>query len=49
MGQVAASGVPASFKIEHAITGKSFNCIVYRPGESQSRLCVTIEEIVSSP
>lgn len=43
-GQVTVSGVPNSFLLVHAVTGKSYTCNVYRPGESQERFCIILEE-----
>jgi two-component system, chemotaxis family, CheB/CheR fusion protein len=44
-GQVAVSGIPASFVMGHAPTGKQYRCTIYRPGESQERICMVCEEI----
>jgi two-component system CheB/CheR fusion protein len=42
--RVALTGVPDSFEMDHAPTGKRYRCYVYRPSESQERFCVILEE-----
>ncbi len=43
--QVAETGKPARFTINNLPDGKPYNCNMYRPGESQSRVCMILNEI----
>jgi two-component system CheB/CheR fusion protein len=45
-GRVVLSGQSHRFELHHAPTGKDYRCNVFRPGESQSRFCMVIEELV---
>ncbi|MDO9550495.1 MAG: PAS domain S-box protein [Methanoregula sp.] len=44
-GEVAVTGVPATFDMYHEPTKKLYHCNVYRPGESRDRFCVIFEDI----
>ena len=41
-GAAAASGDPSSIRLTHSPSGKTFDCTVYRPGDSPARLCVNM-------
>jgi two-component system CheB/CheR fusion protein len=42
-GKVAVSGVPASFRMEDAATGKKFRCDVFRSDLDQAHFCIILE------
>ncbi len=44
-GEVAVTGVPASFDMYHEPTKKFYHCNVYRPQKSSDRFCVVFEDI----
>jgi PAS domain-containing protein len=44
-GQVALTGAPEHIEINNLPTGKRYNCNIYRPGESQNRICMILDEI----
>jgi PAS domain S-box-containing protein len=44
-GDVAVTGVPSSFEMYHEPTKKLYYCNVYRPGDSQDRICVIFDDI----
>jgi two-component system, chemotaxis family, CheB/CheR fusion protein len=45
LGEVAVTGSQASFEAKISPEGKRYRCNVFRPGESQERICVIFEKI----
>ena len=43
--QVAENGVSERITIDNMPDGKRYTCNIYRPGESQSRICLILDEI----
>ena len=44
-GETATTGVPQTFEMYHAPTGKLYYCNVYRPGQTSKRFCFISEDI----
>jgi two-component system CheB/CheR fusion protein len=41
--QVAKSGKPAVFQMQATLVGLTFNCTLYRPGDTKSQICMIME------